>query len=198
MMPVKDGFEVLESVKNDARTSHIPVVMLTAKATTSDRIAGLHKGADAYLSKPFHKRELFAILRNMIRLRQRYQERYAESLPAKVTTTTSPSEQFEDAFLIKIQQLLEANIEDEHFGIPQICRALKMSRTQLHRKLKALTGKSTSYFIRSIRMQKARELLQSPDLNVSEVAYAVGYSDPAYFTNCFTDEFGKPPSFFQR
>ncbi|MEO1263783.1 MAG: ATP-binding protein [Bacteroidota bacterium] len=198
MMPVKDGFAVLDAVKNDARTSHVPIVMLTAKATTDDRIAGLRSGADAYLAKPFHKSELFAILKNMIQLRRRYQARYAGNLPARVKQDASPAEQVEDAFLIKIKELLEANISDEDFGIPQICRALGMSRTQLHRKLKALTGKSTSYFIRSVRMQKAKELLLSPDLNVSEVAYAVGYGDPAYFTNCFTDEFGKPPSHFQK
>ena len=197
MMPIKDGFAVLEAVKNDPRTSHVPIVMLTAKATTDDRIAGLSRGADAYLAKPFNKIELFAILKNMIHLRMRYQERYSGMLAAKVPSEASLAEQVEDVFLIKIKKLLEANIADEGFGIPQICRALGMSRTQLHRKLKALTGKSTSYFIRSVRMQKARELLQSPDMNISEVAYAVGYGDPAYFTNCFTDEFGKPPSYFQ-
>jgi DNA-binding response OmpR family regulator len=197
MMPKKDGFEVLDALKNDERTSHIPIVLLTAKGTTDDRIAGLERGADAYLSKPFHNDELFAILKNMTRQSRLLQERYAKELPAQIKTEEAPSMQVEDAFLIKIKELLEANLEDDQFGIPQICRALHMSRTQLHRKLTALTGKSTSIFIRSIRLLKVKELLQSPDMNISEVAYAVGYTDPAYFTKNFSEEFGVPPSQFQ-
>lgn len=104
----------------------------------------------------------------------------------------------EAAFLSKVQRVVEQNISDEHFGISQLHYALRISRTQLHRKLKAVTGKSASHVIRSIRMSKAKELLETTDLNVSEVSYAVGFSNRSYFTQVFTLEFGHPPSYFKR
>ena len=191
MMPKKDGFEVVSTLKQDERTSHIPIVLLTAKADIESRLEGLEHGADAYLAKPFDKKELEVRLRKLIELRRQLQTRYGTLVPIATGKEAIPKE---DAFLLKLRQIIEAHLEEPDFGISQLCRELGVSRTQLHRKLKALTGKSTSQVIRTIRMQKARELLQSSDLNISEVGYAVGYTSSSYFTQEFTREFGEPPS----
>ncbi|MCB0630287.1 MAG: two-component regulator propeller domain-containing protein [Saprospiraceae bacterium] len=192
MMPEMDGYEVTATLKNDERTSHIPILLLTAKADRDSRIEGLEKGADAYLSKPFDPKELEVRLRTMIQLRQKLQRRYA-SLTAS-PESKDPAIQKQDAFIRKLRKVIEDHIEDETFGIFQIARAMQISRTQLHNKLKALTGRSTSQVIRSIRLQRAKELLLTSDLNVSEVAYAVGFKNTTYFSSCFSEEFGLPPS----
>jgi signal transduction histidine kinase/ligand-binding sensor domain-containing protein/CheY-like chemotaxis protein len=195
MMPEKDGFELCDTLKKDMRTSHIPIILLTAKADQESKIKGLSEGADAYLAKPFNKEELFVRLRKLIELRRELQERYASGASAERTSSAlRTSYPREDAFLQRLRQTLEAHLSEEDFGIPQLCRTLGMSRTQLHRKLKALTGRSTSIYLRSLRLAKARELLKSSDLNVSEVAYEVGFSSPGYFTQVFSEEFGMPPS----
>ncbi len=195
MMPEKDGFEVLATLKRDERTSHIPVVLLTAKADIESRLEGLERGADAYLAKPFEQRELEVVLRKLIALRQQLQARYSSLLP--VTDANDKALPPENAFLTRLRQCIEQHMEDEDFGIHELCHELGVSRTQLHRKLTALTGKSTSQVIRGIRMQKAMKLLKDPSLNVSEVGYAVGYSNPSHFTQMFTEEFGASPSRFR-
>ena len=190
-MPEKDGFEVCGILKLDERTSHIPIILLTAKADQASRIEGLDRGADVYLAKPFDKEELLVHLRNLIELRKRLQARYRSS---QLTTTADLSVQLEDAFLQKVQKVIEEHLDDADFGIAQLCRAMGRSRAQLFRKIKALTGKSTSLYIRSIRLEKARELLLNSDLNISEIAYEVGFKDLSYFSRTFTEEFGTSPS----
>jgi len=192
MMPLKDGFEVCDALKKDTRTSHIPIIILTAKATVEDRIAGLERGADAYLAKPFHQEELIAQLQNLIKSRQKLQERY-RSLDAPVPQAT-PDEKIEDAFVLKFRGLIEAELDNADLSIDDICRKLMMSRAQVHRKITALTDRSTSLFIRSIRLQHAKRMLQSTDLNVSEVAFRVGFDDPKYFSRVFQEEFQMAPS----
>ena len=194
MMPEKDGFEVCDTLKNDERTSHIPIILLTAKADISSKLQGLKRGADAYLSKPFHKEELLIRLQALIQLRKKIQARYATLEPPQ----PSPDEsvQIEDAFVKKLRDTIEENIDNADFGIEQLCRKVHLSRMQVHRKIKALTGKSTSHFIRSIRLQKAKELMQTTDLTVSEIAYDVGFNDPNYFSRTFSQEFGIAPSQF--
>jgi YesN/AraC family two-component response regulator len=196
MMPEKDGYEVVERLKKDERTSHIPIILLTAKADLESRLEGLERGADAYLSKPFEKKELEVRLRKLIELRQRLTARYATLSPEGIAET--PAEIQEDAFLKKLRSIVDANLESEEFGIGELCKELAVSRTQLHRKLKALTNKSTSQVIRTIRMQEAKKLLQNPALNISEIGYAVGYGNPSHFTQEFTKEFGEAPSFFRK
>ncbi len=192
MMPLKDGFELCETLKNDERTSHIPIVLLTAKADVESRISGWERGADAYLAKPFDQPELLAVLKKLLMLRQKLQARY-QSLEA-----TPPSEDIaikqEDVFVQKVRAAVEARLDDETFKVPELCRVISMSRTQLHNKVKALTVKSTSLLIRSIRLQKAKELLQTSDLNISEVAYEVGIGNLSYFSRLFAEEFGERPS----
>lgn len=193
MMPQKDGFELCYTLKKDPRTSHIPIILLSAKADQNSKLEGLRKGADAYLTKPFDQNELQVRLAQLVELRREMQGRFghfAQQMPMTIAETHS----IEDEFLRKIRQLVEANISDVDYGILQLCSSLHLSRSQLFRKVKALTGQSTSLFIRSIRLQKAKELLQSTNLSISEIAYDVGFTSPAYFTRAFSEVFGGPPS----
>lgn len=194
MMPEKDGYEVCSMLKMDERTSHIPIILLTAKATVDARIEGLKVGADAYLVKPFHKEELLVRLEKLVELRKAIQARYAEAphYPAEIKTQKEPN--LDDLFLQKLVTFVKDRLDDHNLGVTELCRAVSRSNTQVNRKLKALTGKTPSQFIRSIRLQRAMELLQSSDLNVSEIAYEVGFNDPNYFSRSFSEEFGHPPN----
>lgn len=192
MMPVKDGFELCDTLKNDKRTSHIPIVLLTAKADFDSKMSGLRKGADVYLTKPFEQEELLVRLEQLLVLRQKLRERY-QNAAQTVPSPSTPSYEMEDAFIHKLRQLVLDNISDEDFGIIQLCRNIGVSRTQLHNKIKALTGQSTSEFVRMVRMHKAQELLRTTDLNVSEVGYEVGISNPSYFSRIYSETFGEPP-----
>jgi signal transduction histidine kinase/DNA-binding response OmpR family regulator len=191
MMPEKDGFEVCDTLKHDERTSHIPVVLLTAKADMESRIAGLRRGADAYLAKPFNREELKVRLEQLIELRRALQKRYAGLQPLELS---DEEHQLEDEFLLKVRGIIEEHLSDASFDLPRLCRAVGMSRSQIFRKLKALTGQSTTQVIRSYRLHRARDMLKKSDLNVSEVAYEVGFTNPAYFTRTFKEEFGVAPS----
>lgn len=196
MMPGMDGLELCDALKNDERSSHIPIILLTAKADLDSRIAGLRRGADDYLSKPFHREELLLRAGNLLAQRQRLRERYAslEPLPAAVP---DPGIEIEDAFLLKIRQLAEPRLTDADFDIDQLARLAGMSRSQMFRKIKAITGKSPSIFIRDIRLQRAQELLRTTTKNVTEIAYEVGFSTPAYFSDAFYEAFGVRPSQFR-
>ena len=192
MMPEKDGFEVCQTLKTDQRTSHIPIVLLTAKATHEDKLMGLEQGADAYLTKPFDKKELLIRLEKLIAVRLAMQKRLANfSINGKATKKASS---LDEQFLQKLQSVVENRLDDVNLGINDLCQKVQLSRTQIYRKLKALTGKTPSQFIRSIRLQKALELLKKGEMNVSEVAYDVGFSHPNYFSRAFKVEFGYPPS----
>ncbi len=198
MMPEKDGFEVLEALKNDERTSHIPIILLTAKADVESRLKGLRRGADAYLSKPFHQEELLVTVENLLELRRKLQARYSDlrrvigdsDAQSPITIHESP----EDVFLQKFRSVVEANLSDTDFEMPQLERALAMSRSQIFRKVKALTGKPPSMFIRSIRLHHGRHLLQTTTLSVSEIAYQVGYLSLNSFSDAFQEEFGERPT----
>ncbi len=197
MMPEKDGYEVCEALKNDERTSHIPIILLTAKAETSDRITGLRKGADAYLMKPFNKEELYVRLEKLLELRRALQLRYAKMSDGATSNhpvTSGAEPNLESAFLNKLRLAVEEHLDDPDFDVPQLCRAAHLSNMQVNRKLKALTGKTPSRFIRSVRLYKAREMLQTTDLPVSEIAYATGFNDPNYFSRSYSEEFGESPS----
>jgi len=203
MMPIKDGFELCQTLKTDERTSHIPIVLLTAKADMEARLQGLERGADAYLSKPFHQDELLLILSNQLKLRKQLQARLAKvsgSLEALDTLLEEEKEaaqqhlQIEDAFLQKIRAIVEKDISDSDLSMPQLMRGLGMSRSQIYKKVKALTGISPTHYIRSIRLFHAKKLLKTTDLNVSEVAYEVGFSTPSYFSTAYLEEFGISPN----
>lgn len=196
MMPLKNGFEVCDTLKQDDRTSHIPIILLTAKSSDDSRIEGLTRGADAYLAKPFNEKELFVRLEKLAELRQRLQQRYQHFAPQNTSDQPKASNGFEkeDAFIKKLKKVVEKHLGDSAFGANQLCEAIGMSRSQLHLKIKALTGVSTSIFIRNIRLQKAKDLLQKGGLNVSQVAYDVGFNSPTYFSTKFSEAFGMQPS----
>lgn len=193
MMPEMDGFGLCRVLKTDERSSHIPVILLTAKADQNSKTEGLKYGADAYLAKPFHPEELLVRLEKLVELRRRLQERYAGSHKISKLAVSEPHNP-EDRFLQKVVRIVEARMSDEHFDMPQLCKVLNMSRSNLFRKLKALTGKSATDFIRSRRLEKARELLETTDFNVTEVCFKVGFSSPNYFSRVFQEAFGVTPS----
>lgn len=187
MMPQKDGFELCQTLKKDFRTSHIPIILLTAKADLESKLIGLEYGADAYMTKPFNSRELRTRVRKLIELRDALREKY-RAMPEPV------SEAPDDEFFHKLMNAIAAHSSDEEFHAAQLCQQLGISRVQLFRKLKALTGTSASQFVRSYRLNKAKGMLTNTDLNISEIAFEVGFKDPAYFTRAFTREFGVAPS----
>ena len=191
MMPRLDGFGVCRALKLDERTSHIPLVLLTAKADLPSRLQGLDIGADAYLTKPFRREELLAQLRNLVLGRQQLQAAYRRSL-AEPTPLRPPT--MEEAFLARVRQAVEAALDDETLGVEALGRELALSRTQLHRKLKALTGQAPGDFIRLVRLNRAHALLAGGTATVAEVAYQVGYGNPANFSTSFSRHFGYSPS----
>jgi DNA-binding response OmpR family regulator len=200
MMPEKDGYEVCATLKTDERTSHIPIIMLTAKATEADRLTGLKTGADAYLMKPFNKEELLVRLEKLIELRRALQQRYARAagplgiygLPEDKKPGSTPT--LDDLFLEKIRQVIDEKIDQPELGIADLCATVHLGHTQVFRKLKALTGEHPTGLIRKVRLHKAKVLLQTTELNISEIAYDLGFTDPAYFSRAFSQEFGVPPS----
>ena len=182
-------------LKNDGRTSHIPIVLLTAKADAQSRLAGLRRGADAYLAKPFNQEELLVTVENLLELRRKLQQKYQQNIlaVAPIVPTEAPTD-VEDAFLQEIRAIIESGYADDAFGLPQLCQKIGMSRSQLFRKMKALTDIAPSDLIRSHRLNKAKALLESGTLNVSEAAWEVGFKDPSYFSKLYQEEFGVMPS----
>lgn len=195
MMPFKDGFEVVDTLKNDERTSHIPIILLTAKADVQSRLTGLRKGADAYLSKPFHQEELLVTADNLLDTRRKLQLKYQQQILAPEThTEPDAAAEMEDVFLQKVRAVIEAHYSEEDFGLPQLCQKIGMSRSQLFRKMKALTDIAPSDLIRTHRLNKAKALLESGAANVAEAAWEVGFKDPSYFSKLYQEEFGEAPS----
>ena len=191
MMPYKDGFEVCQNLKHDDRTSHIPIILLTARADQESRIQGLKRGADAYLAKPFHKEELLVRLETLFEFRRKLQARYST---LEITDSTTEEFEYEDRFITRIHQILENNLTKTDFNVPMLCKLIGMSRTSLHRKIKALTGKSITLFIRRYRIIKAEKLIKNTNLPISEIAYQLGFNDPAHFSRSFSIEFGMSPT----
>ncbi|MBP6826213.1 MAG: DNA-binding response regulator, partial [Saprospiraceae bacterium] len=197
MMPEKNGLEVCETLKNDERTSHIPLVLLTAKADIDSRIAGLRRGADAYLAKPFHLEELSLTLNNLLDLRRQMQARYLDwatrEMPAAGTPVPAVADP-ENDFLKKLRAVVEEHLSDANLDVEALCRKVGMSRTNLHNKLSALTGLSTTLYVRKLRLRRAKELLAGTDATVAEIAYEVGFNDPKFFSRVYAEEYGVPPS----
>jgi len=192
MMPEKDGFEVCEYLKTHELTDHIPIIMLTAKATFEDRLTGLSHGADAYLTKPFEKAELLTRIYQLILLRKKILSKFEKTGIERLLHKNVKNS--ETKFLDKIITVIHDNIAHTDFSPVQLAKKLHLSESQLYRKLKATSGKSTAVFIRSIRLQKGKELIKTTDKAISEVAYDVGFNDPSYFSRAFKEEFGAAPS----
>jgi two-component system, sensor histidine kinase ChiS len=192
MMPGMDGFEFCEKLKTDERTSHIPVILLTALAEGPDRMHGLETGADSYLTKPFNPKELLIRATNLVENRRLMREKFSTNAiikPGEITVTSR-----DRAFMEKLMSIMEKNMDNEKFSVEDLASDAGMSQSQLHRKLKALINQTANHFIRSVRMHRAKELLEKDAGNIAEIAYMVGYDDPGYFTKSFKAFFGILPS----
>ncbi|MEM6362006.1 MAG: response regulator [Bacteroidota bacterium] len=191
-MPVMDGVELCNTLKTDERTSHIPVILLTAGASEEYELKGLSSGADVFLTKPFKVAILEQHITNFIDLRRVLHERYRNEFllkPHKIALTST-----DEVFLNKVKEVMDSELSNSDFNATTFSKMVNMSRMQLHRKLLAYTGLSTTAFIRSQRLQQAIHILETSDATINEVAYAVGFNTPSYFMKCFKETFKKTPS----
>lgn len=191
MMPEMDGFEMLEHLKNDICTDHIPVVILTARADFNSKLTGLEKGADHYLIKPFIEKELQLKLNNLLELRRKMQKHFGE-IPFQLLHENDRYKP-ESEFLHRINVLIKKEMGNENFGINAICLSMNMSRAQLYRKFGAITNKSIGRYLRSYRLHNAKGLLEKQGRNVTEAAYESGFRNLSHFSTCFHEEFGFAP-----
>ncbi len=196
MMPQKNGFEVTKAMRKNAVTSHIPIILLTAKTALESRLEGIKRGADVYLTKPFSADELVLRIYKLIELRQLLQQRYSTTngTTKKVETSENTSFEIEDKFIKSFRTYVLENLDKGNLEIGVLAQTFQMSRMQLHRKIKALTNKSTSKYVQSLRVEKAHDLLQRKQLSIAEVAYRTGFSSPSHFTQVFKKHYNKRPS----
>lgn len=194
MMPIKDGIELTNTLKNDERTSHIPIILLTAKAGDENELVGINVGVDDYITKPFNQKILKSKTASLVALRKKLQSRYSQEVILKPKDIAITS--IDEKFLERVQKILDEKLVEPTFTTSEFSKTIHMSRMQLHRKLKALTGLSTSEFLRSQRLKLAASILKQSDINVSEVGYSVGFNNHAYFSKCFKEVFSATPSEF--
>lgn len=196
MMPVMDGLELCRTLKNDIDTSHIPVILLTARSTASDRVECYNAGADGYIAKPFELSVLKARIDSFLRQKsQRQQEFKEDKQPEPEKLEMSP---LDKKFIDECITLIDGCLGDENFDVNQMAEKMCMSKSSLYRKIKSLSGLSPIEFIRNIRLKRAYELLSKGELNITEVAYRCGFSTPRYFSTCFKAEFGTTPTDFKK
>ncbi len=198
MMPVMNGLEFCQQVKKDDISSHIPVILLTARALEKHQIEGYESGADAYITKPFSPELLLARIDNL--LQSRHQLKDLWGVKAAVESTTAPAEEtavasapIEDSFISRFKKIVEERLSDSNLSVEDLAADMRLSRVQLYRKVKALTGNTPIDLLRKARLAQAQRLLQTTTLSVSEIAYQVGFASPSYFTKCYKDEFGTAP-----
>lgn len=193
MMPIMDGVAMTSELKQNEKTSHIPVIMLTAKATAESKIEGLKTGADDYLVKPFDGDELVVRIQNLIEQRQKLRALFSQKV-ISITPDKVEVQSQENVFLEKVRSSISENLDNEFFSVVELANAVNMSRSQLHRKLKALTGEAPNELVRNFRLERALDLLQKGAGNVTEAAFMTGFSSPAYFSKCFSDRYGYSPA----
>ena len=190
-MPVMDGLECCSRLKSDEVTSHIPVLMLSAYALDDQRIEGYKSGADAYMTKPFNSEVLMARIRNLL-LSRRHIDTGQENTQEQMKQAEFSS--VDTIFVTRLQDFIIANMANSDLSINDLCGEMHMSRVQLYRKCKSLTDVSPVELVRNLRLQKAKHLLESSQLSVSEIAYEVGFSSPSYFAKCYRDQYGVSPT----
>src|SRR5690606_14161891 len=195
MMPGMDGFDLCKQLKADDKTGHIPVILLTAKISSENQKEALTNGADYYMTKPFDAENLRLRVKNIFNSRVKLEDNIESNnillQPKKVKLASS-----DEKFLKAAIQCIEDNMSNPEFGVEAFGEAMGISRMQLYRKLKSLTGYSANEFIKSMRLKRASQLLETGELNISEVTYEVGFNDLKYFRSCFKKEFGVNPSQF--
>lgn len=192
MMPEMDGFALCSALKTDPKTSHIPVILLTARAEDRDKMTGLQTGADAYLIKPFNSKELVVRAGHLIALRNKMRAKFSSRLlvrPAEIAVTSLDRE-----LIDKLLKAVDAHLDDAKFSVDNLSAAVNMSTRQLNRKLKTIIGQSPLQFIRSVRLQRAMEMLKNNSGNISDIAFKTGFETPSYFTKRFKEQFGCLPS----
>jgi signal transduction histidine kinase/DNA-binding response OmpR family regulator len=194
MMPVMDGLQLCKNLKSSEITSHIPIIILTARADMESKLEGLEIGADYYLAKPFQAKELFTVSNNLVTQRNKLKEQFSKTVLLKSDTWEGSSA--DERFLQKLMSVVEANIADPDLSVEHLQKEMGISRMQLHRKLKALTDLSATEFIRSVRLKRAAEMLERGQDNVSQIAYQVGFNSLSYFAKCFKEQYGEIPSLY--
>jgi len=194
MMPKMDGNEMCTRIKTDERTSHIPVVLVTARASIEQKIEGIETGADVYLPKPFNAQELQVWVKKLIEQRKKLRESFMRRFDPGFDFATEDIPGVDQQFIQKALGIVDEYISDSEFSVEKFGREMAMSRVQLHRKLKALTDQSTSEFVRTIRLKKAASYLRTNGAKVSEAAYNYGFNNHSYFSKCFANEYGMTPT----
>ena len=188
MMPVMDGLELCKMIKNDIRTSHIPIMMITAKGMEIDKIKGIDSGADVYLQKPFNMDVLKSHLKQLINSRKILFKKYFNGIDFSENTTSLDQE-----FMLNVLAYINNNINDNNLNVENLADELLLSRSKLYRKIKALTGLTANEFIRNIRLEKSKDFIENSEFSISEICYKVGFSSPSYFTKCFKLQYGLLP-----
>jgi DNA-binding response OmpR family regulator len=192
LMPVMDGITFCKKLRANEQTSHVPVILLTASHSETNRLRALSIGADDYIHKPFNIFLLKVRVQNLLEMRQQLRTRFSREVrlqPKDVTVSD-----VDEKFLQRLMDVVEASIGDSDFNVNVLCKKTGISRPQLYRKLQALTGQSVHEFIRTVRLKRAAQLLETGQLSIAEVAYRVGFNDPHYFSRCFKKQFGVSPS----
>lgn len=195
MMPEMDGLEMTRKLKNQLKTSHIPIILLTAKASQEQKLEGLEEGADSYIPKPFNKRHLQIRVKKLIELRKKLQDTYKS--PMAVNEEEGQISRLDRKFLNKISKIVEEQ-KDRELSVEELSEMIGLSRVHLYRKIKKLTGMSVSEFANSVKLRLSLELIKNSGKSISEIAYEVGFSSPSYFTKCFKEQFGISPSEFAK
>ena len=194
MMPEIDGLEFCRRIKSDWKTSHIPVILLTAKASGESKIEGLETGADDYITKPFSYGELSIRIKNLLEQRKRLREKFSKAAsfkPENITPNKADQE-----FLQNAIRIVDKNISDTKFDSEKLAKEIFLSRSQLHRKFQTISGQSTGEFIRTFRLKKAAGLILEKELSVTQIAFEVGFNSPSHFSKAFKQMFGCLPSEF--
>jgi len=191
MMPEMTGIELCGKAKSDERTSHIPIILLTALTDIDHQVQGIREGADVYLPKPFNSQLLLVHIHNLLKSRQNLRELYSQKVYLELNNQEISS--FEEKFLNNAMKIVEANISNENFNTDELSMQMYMSKSTFYRKLKAVSGISGAEFIRSARIKFAAKLLRSGNYNVAESADESGFKDLKYFRKCFQEQFGMNP-----
>ncbi|WP_299799312.1 hybrid sensor histidine kinase/response regulator transcription factor [uncultured Maribacter sp.] len=192
IMPEMDGFEFCKHIKEDLKTSHIPVIMLTAKAMSSDKIKGIDSGADTYLNKPFEMKLLKSYINRLIKSRQQFLEKNIND-KNKITLLDNTTS-LDKTFMQKVLDYVNENLGEPDLNVEHLADDMSLSRSQLYRKIKAITGMTANELIRKIRLKKAKQMIESGSESISEVGFKVGFSSASYFSKCFKNEFGILPT----